>query len=53
MAHGKRRRSHRSSGAAAGLTGPPSVSPLHRVDTPPPTPPRSAATRGPPRGPLP
>ena len=37
MAHGKRRRSHRSSGAAAGLTGPPTASSLHSVDTHPPT----------------
>ncbi|OQZ92171.1 endonuclease, partial [Mycobacterium alsense] len=31
MAHGKRRRGHRSSGAAAGLTGPATASPLHSV----------------------
>ena len=37
MAQGKKRRSHRSSGAAAGLTGPPTVSSLHSVDTHPPT----------------
>ena len=37
MAHGKGRRSHRSSGAAAGLTGPATASSLHSVDTHPPT----------------
>ena len=37
MAQGKRRRSHRSSGAAAGLTGPPTAPCLHSVDTHPPT----------------
>ena len=37
MAHGKRRRSHRSSGGAAGLTAPGSASCLHSVDTHPPT----------------
>jgi 5-methylcytosine-specific restriction endonuclease McrA len=37
MAHGKRRRSHRSSGAAAGLTAPGPVSCLHSLDTHPPT----------------
>ena len=36
MAHGKRRRSHRSSGAAAGFTGPATASSLHSVDIRPP-----------------
>ena len=37
MAQGNRRRSHRSSGAAAGLTGPATASCLHSVETHPPT----------------
>ena len=36
MAQGKRRRSHRNSGAAAGLTGPATASCLHSVETHPP-----------------
>ena len=37
MAQGKRRRSHRISGAAAGLTGPATAPSLHSVDTHPPS----------------
>ena len=38
MAQGKRRRGHRSSGAAAGLTGPASASSLHSVNSHRPSP---------------
>ncbi|MGO9508882.1 MAG: HNH endonuclease [Mycobacterium sp.] len=37
MAHGKKRRSHRTCGAAAGLTGPTTAPALHSVETHPPT----------------
>ena len=37
MAQRKKRRSHRSSGAAAGLTGPSPASSLHSVETHPPS----------------
>lgn len=43
MAQGKKRRRHRSQVAAAGLTGPPTASSLHSVETHPPTRPDSTS----------